>query len=774
MGFQVGSRTISATGGSIKRVGNYRVHTFPSELVTDGLVLNLDAGDPRSYPGSGTTWTDLSGRGNNGTGVGTAMPSYNNANGGSLVFDGVNDYVSLGTPSIGTGKITVNAWIKITTGGIYQHIVDNQSPEWHLALLNDNRPYFFNGIVNHDSTPQLSTGVWYMLTGVQGITNDLYINGVLAQNGSLNSDVNITTNTLQIGRFFSGPSRYFNGNIAQVSIYNRALSAAEVAQNYDALKVRYTGYTNTFTPLCGGGSGKVEVLCVAGGGGGGASIAGGGGGGGLLYNSAFTVNASAGIALTVGAGGTGGTDQSIGNGTAANNTNGGNSSFSSLISIGGGKGGPEYRGDGFSGGSGGGASRSTTAGGPIYVGGASTVGQGNSGGTGSNTGGTDGYGSGGGGGGAGSVGGNAIGSIAGNGGNGLVISISGASITYSGGGGGGAYNGTGGTGGTGGGGSGGSGASNSVPQNALPNTGSGGGAGGYPNNRNAGNGSNGIIIVRYPATDYNVELLIVGGGGGGGYCKLSDGGGGGGGAGGLIYYSSYPVSAGTKYSVTVGAGGTGSTVTTGTTNGTNGANTTFGQLVAVGGGGGGSTQNASVLNIGGSGGGAGSDSGNDTGGFGTAGQGNNGGNNNTGNVGAGGGGAGAVGTTVTGGADVPNGGIGLAYSITGTSTYYAGGGGGGKFLGGSGNAGTGGLGGGGNGGKGAAGSNGTANTGGGGGGGGMSGGVSGFAGGDGGSGIIIIAYQGPQRGVGGTVDTTSRPGYTLHKFTTTGTDFFTP
>ena len=67
MGFQVGSRTISATGGSIKRVGNYRVHTFPSELVTDGLVLNLDAGDPRSYPGSGTTLFDLTSNALNGT-----------------------------------------------------------------------------------------------------------------------------------------------------------------------------------------------------------------------------------------------------------------------------------------------------------------------------------------------------------------------------------------------------------------------------------------------------------------------------------------------------------------------------------------------------------------------------------------------------------------------------------------------------------------------------------------------------------------------------------
>ena len=66
MSFNVGPRVVSATGGSIKRVGNYRIHTFPSELVTDGLVLNLDAGDPRSYPGIGTSWTDLSGNGNSG------------------------------------------------------------------------------------------------------------------------------------------------------------------------------------------------------------------------------------------------------------------------------------------------------------------------------------------------------------------------------------------------------------------------------------------------------------------------------------------------------------------------------------------------------------------------------------------------------------------------------------------------------------------------------------------------------------------------------------
>ena len=93
MSFNVGPRTISATGGSIKRVGNYRIHTFPSELVTDGLVLNLDAGDPRSYPGSGTTWTNMSGGGHNATLINGA--TYNNANGGSIVLDGGTQYVSI-------------------------------------------------------------------------------------------------------------------------------------------------------------------------------------------------------------------------------------------------------------------------------------------------------------------------------------------------------------------------------------------------------------------------------------------------------------------------------------------------------------------------------------------------------------------------------------------------------------------------------------------------------------------------------------------------------
>ena len=182
----------------------------------------------------GSTWTDLTGRGNNGTL--TNGPTYNSSNGGSIVFDGVDDYVNCGTPSIGTGKITVNAWVKINAGSLFQHIVDSASNSWHLAILNDNRPYFYNGSTYHQSSQILSTSTWYMLTGVQSSTLDIYVNGVLSQ--SLASNLNVTTNNVIIGAY-QGASRPFNGNISNTQIYNRALTAAEIQQNYNATKTRY-------------------------------------------------------------------------------------------------------------------------------------------------------------------------------------------------------------------------------------------------------------------------------------------------------------------------------------------------------------------------------------------------------------------------------------------------------------------------------------------------------------------------------------------------------
>jgi len=196
--------------------------------------LYLDAGQSTSYNG-GTTWTDLSGRGNNGTlvnGVG-----YNGSNGGSLSFDGVNDYVNCGNPSISVGKITVSAWVKISTLNITQHIVDSSSNSWHLAVLGTNRPYLWNDSTYHQSSQVLLSNTWYMLTGVQSSTSDIYVNGVLSQ--SISDNRNVTTNNVNIGRWQSNGLRLFNGNIAQVSIYNRALTAEEIQQNFQALKGRF-------------------------------------------------------------------------------------------------------------------------------------------------------------------------------------------------------------------------------------------------------------------------------------------------------------------------------------------------------------------------------------------------------------------------------------------------------------------------------------------------------------------------------------------------------
>jgi hypothetical protein len=237
-----------------------------------------------------------------------------------------------------------------------------------------------------------------------------------------------------------------------------------------------------------------------------------------------------------------------------------------------------------------------------------------------------------------------------------------------------------------------------------------------------------------------VEVLVVAGGGGCG------GHGGGGGAGGLIYNSAYQLNNASAITVTVGGGGAG---TGGPANGANGSNSVFGSLTAIGGGGG---AYALPGSNGGSGGGGGYNG--STGGLGTAGQGNDGGKGNGGTnlPGGGGGGAGQVGGNNVG-TTSGKGGDGLAFSISGTSTYYAGGGGGGGYP--SNDPGAGGLGGGGT-----AYGNGTANTGGGG----------GAGAGSGGSGIIIVRYPGLPAATGGTI--TYVNGYTIHTFTTSGT--FTP
>jgi hypothetical protein len=194
----------------------------------DGLVLYVDANQPSSYPQINNTWYDLSGKNNNGTL--TNGPTWNSN--GWFQFDGVDDYVNCGNPSISTGKITVSALVNLNTfsnPGGSSHIVDSNSNSWHLAVLTNGVPYFWNGTTYHTTGTPLSTSRWYMLTGVQGTTLDIYVNGEV--NNSLNSNVNVTTDNVWIGAWALA-NRFLNGQVSNTQIYPRALSQAEIKQNY--------------------------------------------------------------------------------------------------------------------------------------------------------------------------------------------------------------------------------------------------------------------------------------------------------------------------------------------------------------------------------------------------------------------------------------------------------------------------------------------------------------------------------------------------------------
>ena len=210
-------------------------------IVLDGLVLCLDAGNPKSYPGSGTTWTDLSGNGNNGTlvnGVG-----YSGDNFGSLVFDGSNDAIDVGNVNPTSGA-TFSAWININGantnyGGIFNRWGSGGNSFWIGTLNNQSSSIqvYFNGSLVHNIT-SLELNTWMLLAvSHTGSNVTSYINS--SQTNTNASSLISSTGTTSIGYDINRTNYPFKGNIAQVSIYNRALTASEIQQNYNALKGRF-------------------------------------------------------------------------------------------------------------------------------------------------------------------------------------------------------------------------------------------------------------------------------------------------------------------------------------------------------------------------------------------------------------------------------------------------------------------------------------------------------------------------------------------------------
>jgi hypothetical protein len=215
-------------------------------IITQNLVLCLDAANSKSYPGSGTTWTDLSGNGNNGTLAGGV--GYSSSNGGSLTFDGTDDGVNCGTNAVLNvgNNITANAWFYVNSISVYQPIVSKVLSDGSLGWEVANSSGTFRTTFRPSATQinltagSLVVGNWYMGTMTfDGTTARLYLNGV--QTGSTTTGGPVTLNStqpLQIGTR-GIPSNWYNGNISQVSIYNRALTPQEIQQNYNALRSRF-------------------------------------------------------------------------------------------------------------------------------------------------------------------------------------------------------------------------------------------------------------------------------------------------------------------------------------------------------------------------------------------------------------------------------------------------------------------------------------------------------------------------------------------------------
>jgi len=226
-----------------------------TSVVKDGLILYLDAANTKSYPGSGTVWTDLSRRVLTASLVGS--PVFSGSNNGSLTFNGTVQYVNCGTSPTDTirggTKFTIGFWTKKnnssseSTIGSWYHATRQG---FALQLYSDNNLYLANssGGSNNNVVSLPHTNDWYYLVGVFDgglLTNadkgKIYVNGLLRNQTSSGLNTNTVStylSNLWIGSL-EGYGVYTNGNISNVQLYNRALSATEILQNYNATKSRF-------------------------------------------------------------------------------------------------------------------------------------------------------------------------------------------------------------------------------------------------------------------------------------------------------------------------------------------------------------------------------------------------------------------------------------------------------------------------------------------------------------------------------------------------------
>jgi hypothetical protein len=208
---------------------------------TDGLIVHLDAANTRSYPGSGNTVYDLSGFGN--TSALTNGPTYNSSNLGAFVLDGSNDYILVNSQAniLSKTAYTKIAFIYISNFSTVNNIISGgfsgQHAFWMFGTdkLNAGHNGTWNTVVGATT---LSLNTWYFaaVTYSNSTGWKLYLNG---REDGTSADTTTFTGNQEISIGSYSTANNFTGRIASVQVYNRALTATEIFQNYHATKGRY-------------------------------------------------------------------------------------------------------------------------------------------------------------------------------------------------------------------------------------------------------------------------------------------------------------------------------------------------------------------------------------------------------------------------------------------------------------------------------------------------------------------------------------------------------
>ena len=213
-------------------------------IITTNLLTHLDAGNASSYPGTGTTWTDLTGNAYNGTLNGGV--TYSSSNGGILIYDGIDDVVTIPLSKNAlanvTGKWTIQFWVYISGSqsvvGIFQmaDVFSSASPWLYLQRQSNTAIRWYVG-GGYQITQTITTNTWYNLAiSYDQTTVRFYTNGVQEATtyaGPLGAN---TASTTFLANGYGG---YLNGRMPHILAYTTNLSAAQILQNYNALKPRY-------------------------------------------------------------------------------------------------------------------------------------------------------------------------------------------------------------------------------------------------------------------------------------------------------------------------------------------------------------------------------------------------------------------------------------------------------------------------------------------------------------------------------------------------------